>query len=114
MATRTWDSKSRGGQLVVKLHHWDAGQFVVVRNRLLAGDWLCLARPELCGVLLSVVQTCLGVIGSICFLLNISACFHQLIEGFGIFQKEAVFEHPLIVASQCIERISPGTMVSPL
>lgn len=42
MATRTWDSKSRGGQLVVKLHHCDVGQFVVVRNRRASGE---LALP---------------------------------------------------------------------
>jgi hypothetical protein len=41
-------------------------------------------------------------------LLNLFALDHQEIEGFGVFKKEAVFEHPLIVPSQCIERISLG------
>jgi hypothetical protein len=35
-------------------------------------------------------------------LLNLFALDHQEIKGFGVFKKEAVFEHPLIVTSQCI------------
>ena len=45
---------------------------------------------------------------SLHLLLNLLALDHQEIEGFGVFKKEAVFEHPLIVTSQCIERISFG------
>ena len=45
---------------------------------------------------------------SLHLLLNLFALVHQEIEGFGVFKKEAVFEHPLIVPSQCIERISLG------
>ena len=45
---------------------------------------------------------------SLYLLLNAFALVHQEIEGFGVFKKEAVFEHPLIVTSQCFERISLG------
>ena len=45
---------------------------------------------------------------SLYLLLNAFALVHQEIEGFGVFKKEAVFEHPMIVTSQCIERISLG------
>ena len=45
---------------------------------------------------------------SLYLLLNAFALVHQEIEGFGVFKKEAVFEHPLIVASQCSKHIPLG------